>query len=193
MDNSKYLKWIMPSIKTRTVPSNISEDVFNFRIEKAKEQLTKQAVDIEIIVEYVNEFLCSLGMGKIESGKAQVVTNKSKLRRIDYAKIYLDNINGMERKENIVWIKFSIRPDDKKIISVIGTGCDIFFTQKTKDETTAGRINQYLNLEWDDSIVLIFPLIRIPKGLNRSDIESGIGNYLIFKGVPILDFYSHNY
>ena len=78
-------------------------------------------------------------------------------------------------------------------ISVIGTGCDITFSQWAKENTTAGRINQYLNKEWDDSFVLIFPLKQIPDKLNRSDIESGIGNYLIHKGVPILDFYSHNY
>lgn len=63
-----------------------------------------------------------------------------------------------------------------------------------KNNTTAGLINQYLNLEWDDSEVLIFSLNDIrDRELNRSDIESGIGNYLISKGVPILDFYSHNY
>lgn len=33
----------------------------------------------------------------------------------------------------------------------------------------------------------------ITDGLNRSDIESGIGNYLISQGIPILDYYSHNY
>lgn len=32
-----------------------------------------------------------------------------------------------------------------------------------------------------------------PEGLQRGDIERGVGNYLISKNVPILDFYSHNY
>lgn len=41
-----------------------------------------------------------------------------------------------------------------------------------------------------EAYVLIFPLVNIPDGLDRSDIESGIGNYLISKNVPILDFYS---
>ena len=71
-----------------------------------------------------------------------------------------------------------------------------FFTDYDKNYTTAGRINKSLGLEWDDSEVLIFPLnipSKIQGVLNRSDIESGIGNYLISKGVPILDFYSHNY
>ena len=29
--------------------------------------------------------------------------------------------------------------------------------------------------------------------MRPSDIESGIGNYLIDNDVPILDYYSHNY
>lgn len=107
----------------------------------------------------------------------------TKTRRIDYAKINSDN------KENIIWIKFNT----SGIISVIGTGCDIYFTDATKNNTKSGRINIALNQEWDDRFVLIFPLREFPDDLNRSDIESGIGNYLIAKGITILDYYSHNY
>ena len=39
MNNEKYLKWIMPSIKNRTVPQEIKEEQFNFRVTMAKEQL----------------------------------------------------------------------------------------------------------------------------------------------------------
>lgn len=67
--------------------------------------------------------------------------------------------------------------------------CDIYFTDFAEKNTTAGRINQILNQKWDDTVVLVFPLVNIPDGLNRSDIESGIGNYLISQGVPILDYY----
>ena len=51
------------------------------------------------------------------------------------------------------------------------------------------------NYEWDEGTVLVFPLINLKKlkDLDRSDIESGIGNYLIDNDVPILDYYSHNY
>lgn len=120
-------------------------------------------------------------MEKVDNPR--VHPKKTKLRRIEYSKINKGN------KEDIVWIKFTT----DNYISVIGTGCDIYFTEHAKNNTTAGRIIQRLELEWDDSEVLIFPLKNIPKGLNRSDIESGIGNYLISQNVPILDYYSHNY
>ena len=79
------------------------------------------------------------------------------------------------------------------MISVIGTSEDIFFTKNTKDKSSSGKINEKLKLEWVEDYVYIFPLLNIPEGLYRSDIESGIGNYLIDKGFPILDYYSHNY
>lgn len=191
MENKEYLKWIMPSIKNRSVKSNCLDEGFNFRIEKAREQYqigvqkgipeNKENHKKEII-NYVNEFLSSI-MGMIKIDDPYVYPKKSQKRRIDYAKIYPEN------KQDIVWIKFTT----DGIISVIGTGCDIYFTDETQKSTSSGCINQKLGLEWDEDVVLIFPLKNIPKGLNRSDIESGIGNYLISKGVPILDFYSHNY
>ena len=79
-------------------------------------------------------------------------------------------------------------------ISVIGTGCDIYFTEKTKEETSAGKINIFLGQNWDETSVLVFPLKDLDKSkYSRSDIESGIGNYLIANDVPLLDYYSHNY
>lgn len=41
--------------------------------------------------------------------------------------------------------------------------------------------------------MLIFPLSSIPQKYPINKIERGIGNYLISKKVPIIDFYSHNY
>ena len=95
-----------------------------------------------------------------------------------------------------MWKKFSKIDSENNIFSFIGTSCDIFFTEKAKKTTSAGIINNKLNLEWNEEIVLIITLDSYPEGLeylNRSDIESGIGNYLISKNVPILDYYSHNY
>ncbi len=181
MDNKEYLKWIMPSMKNRTVSTDNLNGKFNFRIEKAKEQYLLPVVGREDIIKYVKDFLSSMGMEI--SVDPVIKPKKREKRRIDYSKI------NKENKENIVWIKFT----SNNYISVIGTGCDISFTDYAKNNTTAGLINQYLGLEWDDSEVLIFPLNNIQDGLNRSDIESGIGNYLISQGVPILDFYSHNY
>lgn len=194
MDNKEYLreclKWIMPSIKSRRVPKPI-ESKFCFRVEKAKEQLqlfeSMDEIDRETIKSYVNDFLASIGMERIPNPEVQ--PSKREYRRISYSNIKEKNA-GQKDKDDIVWIKFI---KGKSLISVIGTGCDIFFTDTTKNETVAGIINQQLKLEWDEDEAFIFPLINIPEGLDRSDIESGIGNYLISKKIPILDFYSHNY
>lgn len=183
MNNNEYLKWIMPSVKSRSL--SVSE----FRYKKAEEQAGMKTVDPKVVVGYVNEFLRKVGMKTTEDlGFSPIIklTGKGK-RQINYAKICKDT--HIDDKRDIVWIKFTT----DNYISVIGTGCDISFSDWVKKHTNAGLINQHLKKEWDDSFVLIFPLKNIPDNLNRSDIESGIGNYLIYNKVPILDFYSHNY
>ncbi len=178
------LDWIFPSIKNRTFSKKSDTERYNFRIEKAKQQLKLEPVSRENIIEYVNEFLVGLGMEHVDNPRVKP-KNREK-RRFDYYEI------NPESKEDIVWIKFS-KTEKGDYISVIGTSCDISFSEKAKNETSAGIINQELEIEWDEKEVLIFPLRKIPDYLYRSDIESGIGNYLISKGVPILDYYSHNF
>lgn len=134
------------------------------------------------IIKLVNEYLDSLHMLPIENPQKE--PKDRELRRFDYAKY--KKIYKLKDKRDIVWIKFT---KNKQHIGVIGTGCDINFNYNT----TSGKIISYLNETWYEKNVLIFPLINIPDGLNRSDIESGIGNYLISKNIPILDFYSHNF
>lgn len=202
MNNEKYLKWIMPSIKNRTVPQGIKNEQFNFRVKMAEVQLKLYEEEKKKwcnehpelseqdwkdehkkeIVKYVNDFLSSI-MNMEKAENPYIKPKNTKGRRIEYSKI------NPIKKEDIVWIKFT----KSGVISVIGTACDIYFTEFAENNTTAGRINQILNQKWDDTVVLVFPLMNIPDGLNRSDIESGIGNYLISQGIPILDYYSHNY
>jgi hypothetical protein len=57
---------------------------------------------------------------------------------------------------------------------------------------TSGIIIHRLRKVWDESFVLIFPIPDIGDR-ERRDIECGIGNFLISKGVPILDYYSHGF
>lgn len=173
-------KYISPSIKNRSL-SSVTTGGYNFRLERAKQQSNIKAVDREVIIKYVNEFLDEMGMKKAIN--PHVRPKPGRIRRFEYS------IINPESKEDIVWIKFT----KDNYISVVGTSCDISFSEYAKKNTSAGIINQVLGKEWDESDVLIFPLIDIPDGLYRSDIESGIGNYLISKGVPILDYYSHNF
>lgn len=178
-EKEKMYDWIIPSIRNRSLSKVPESGEYNFRIEKAKQQLKMNPVDKETIIGYVNEFLVGLKMQPIDDPH---VKPKSTLkRRFDYTRI------NEASKQDIVWIKFT----KSEYISVIGTSCDISFSEYAKNNTPAGIINQVLKQEWDEEDVLIFPLIGIPEHLYRSDIESGIGNYLISKGVPILDYYSH--
>ena len=61
--------------------------------------------------------------------------------------------------------------------------------------TTSGILVHYVGLEWDEEVILIFPLIGLREGTGRTkqrhELETGIGNYLITKDVPIIDYYSH--
>ena len=188
------MEYIMPSIGHRSI--NTKDDLrvkmAQIQLEKFKEQeLKKENKDKTAIIKLVNEFLEKIGIAINEEFDNEVEVKKAEDKsrgRISYNNIKKQS--GIIYKEDIVWIKFNTN----KCISVIGVGCDIYFTQKTKEETSAGKINTFLEQEWDEESVLVFPLIGLDKlSFNRSDIESGIGNYLIANDVPILDYYSHNY
>lgn len=183
MNNEDFLKWVMPSIKSRSL------SISNFRYRKAEEQAKMRAVEVTDVINIVNDYLRKAGMKTTEdlNFNPRIELSKNAIRQISYYSISKNN--ELCDKRDIVWIKFT----EDKYISVIGTGCDISFSDWAINNTTAGLINQHLNKKWNDKLVLIFPLKGIPDNLNRSDIESGIGNYLIYKEVPVLDFYSHNY
>ncbi len=148
-------KYIIPSIKNRSI-SSAESDRYNFRLERARQQSSLKVVDRELIIGYVNEFLGELGMQKTINPHVKPKTGR--IRRFEYSKI------NPESKENIVWIKFT----KDNYISVVGTSCDISFSEYAKKHTSSGIINQVLGKEWDEEDVLIFPLVDIPKGLYRS-------------------------
>lgn len=196
------LQYIMPSIMHRSVKS-----IDDLRVKMAVNQWEKfkkqrdnnQNKNKEEITTLVNIFLEQIGIS-INAEFNNIVKVKSKEEKIKGRISYTDikQQSGISCKEDIVWIKFN----RSGCISVVGVGCDIYFTSKTKEETSAGKINIFLKQleadeehEWDEESILVFPLIGLNKleGIDRSDIESGIGNYLIANDVPILDYYSHNY
>lgn len=174
----------------------------DFRLKKAEEQSKMKFVEIEKIIEYVNYFLAFLEIDKVNTPK---ISGKN----IDYKEIKKDN--KLQDEKDIIWLKFTT----DGYLGVVATSNDINFdipeskqtynqkekiyNQYTKQEqqvwlhNTSGIIVHHVNKSWDDNFVLVFPLKNIKKNLTRSDIERGIGNYLIANGVPILDFYSHNY
>ena len=176
------------------------------RIEKAEEQASLSIVPIEQIISYVNEFLNELGVDRVE-------IPQKKIKNMDLEKFYNDlKIEyNLKHKKDIIWMKFT----NDGYLGVIARGNDINFDippsadvyherikrfniyeNKEKYEwkyNTSGIIIHKCGQTWDDENVLVFPLKNIPAGIDVDKIETGIGNYLTEKGVPILDFYSHNF
>ncbi len=176
------------------------------RFDKAKSEFDRQTVKKEKIVEWTNEFLKACGL-EICPDENIVYTEN----------IQLDNFNKNIQKKypkitsekDIIWMKFT----NEKYLGVVACSNDINFdipsneSEYDKPEkivdgkikswtfNTSGIIIHSLHQEWDTSYFLLFPLIGLSDDEEgkkmRHRIETGVGNYLISKGVPILDFYSH--
>lgn len=87
---------------------------------------------------------------------------------------------------DIIWLKFTT----DGYLGVVASGFDINFSY----ECTSGRLVNSVGKKWYDKCVLIFPLTKdILSVHNKKDMETAVGNFLIDKGVPIIDFYSHGY
>lgn len=193
-----FRMYIVPSGNSRKKLSRLRVEMSVVQAKKAKElHDCGKLPDREKIISLVNEYLVALKIGEVKNPEVSV--RKGVDRRIKYSKIW-ENIKNSEgrNKRDIVWLKFT----RNGVVEVVGTSCDIFFdeerssTEKLMNELRE-RLNDktdewYKGLETDDKEVLIFPLRNIPNELGRADIESGIGNYLISKGVPILNYFSHN-
>ena len=92
---------------------------------------------------------------------------------------------NLNKANDLVWLKFT----NKGHLGVVAKSFDINFNTNN----SSGTLVKQVGAEWDDSFVYIFPLTDDILGNRKSgDIELVIGNYLISKGVPIIDFYSHN-
>ena len=174
-----------------------------YRLDEAREQASFSPVDVNVITTYVNDFFRSIGMNTVA---APVISNPL---QIDYEKIKRDYV--LDELGDIVWMKFT----KDRYLGVVATSNDINFdipnntAEYDKKEwkynsflkqkelvwkhTSSGILVHQLGKVWDTSFVLVFPLSNIPNGYTRGNIERAIGNYLIDKKVPIIDFYSHNY
>jgi hypothetical protein len=164
-------------------PKYVDKSVKNkdcFRINVAKEQAKMKTVAKDDIISYVNNFLESIDMVRIK--EPEVDLEKNPIKRGRYAKMKEEN--NLKDKKDIVWIKFT----KDNYLGVVASGADINFNM----DNTSGKIINALGKEWDESYVLVFPLINRYSDVNRHRIESAIGNYLISQNVPILDYYSHN-
>lgn len=153
-----------------------------FRIMVAKKQQEMKPVIKKTIIQYVNEYLKLIGIESVKNPEVNLKDNP--IKRGFYHNI--EQKYGLVDKRDIIWMKFT--QGTPGFLGVVAVGTDINFSYNV----SSGKIISVLKEQWDESFVLIFPLVNIPAPLNRHLIESGIGNYLISKEIPILDYYSHN-
>lgn len=184
------------------------------RNDKAAMQASLPAVPQEFVLNFINEFLACLlpsesdhpqkalnqivldgvshpviGNGIVISGCSWIspVWDTAKRRYTKYDPKYdvIKQVFGLRNANDLVWVKFT----QAGHVGVVAKGFDINFGY----QNSSGKLVREVGQKWDDSFVLVFPLL--PCLLNKyscSDIELGIGNYLISKQVPIIDYYSHN-
>lgn len=109
----------------------------------------------------------------------------------DYKYDVISSVFHTEDPKNVIWLKFT----QKGHVGVVAKSFDINFDSKNDDgkPISSDVLVKEGGESWDKSFVMIFPMTSDILG-NRSvgDLELGIGNYLIEKNVPIIDFYSHN-
>ena len=117
--------------------------------------------------------------------------------------------NPLNDSKHVIWMKFAKNGQLGVVAASNDYNFDIPPSSDVYDETTNGKpkckcnkwtkwkyttsgiILHKLNLEWDESFLLIFPLHGIENIQRRNLIEKGIGNFLLKNDVPIIDFYSH--
>ena len=192
----RVLRFMRPDSDT---PRGYSVSVHNSstaRIDKAIEQYNKAKSCKNTkndIAKHAKNFLRLLGFKDPKSVKI-------KSEDVDYDKLVQEY--GLNDKRDIVWMKFS----KEQYLCTVACSNDINVDAvpengdiNEKNEkgrgfkyNTSAVIMHVLGLKWDEEVIII-PLTCIPDGLSRGDIETGIGNYLIAQGIPILDYYSHNY
>ncbi len=181
----------------------------SFRIIEANTQLTltdKVPTKNEII-NLTKDFLFNSGYWNkcdnlqpliLENPKIIFPKRKSLNKRIvdiDYSLI--KDQYKLNSEKHIIWMKFTT----DGYLGVVARSNDINFEIPPKDESDESEINKYissgiilhhLKKDWNEKYVLVFPIPNVGD-YEMSDIECGIGQYLIKNNVPILDRYSHTF
>lgn len=176
------------------------------RFDIAKKQRDKSPVSISCIVELVNELFDLIGIETVDEKSAIMDPNNVNYEEIK-KKHHLNDIG------DIVWIKFT----QSGHVGVVAVSNDIGFDiprsareyndkiieynryskcyEKKWKYTTSGILVHSVYEKWDESFVLVFPLEWKEENCkyDRHMVEIAVGNYLEQKGVPIIDYYSHNY
>lgn len=201
-------KVVMDMCNYRRCPERTVHFGKKVRLKKAEEQLNKRIADRDKIIEWTNDFIKAYGLKVYEGNNVIKAEHNSELTE-DFLKNFNKNVTkkyeGLNSKKDIIWMKFT----KCKRLGVVACSNDINFDiPESKEEydeakkivdgkikqwkyNTSGIIVDSQGLEWDKSFVLVFPLFGLEGTKQRHELETGIGNYLIKKEVPIIDYYSH--
>lgn len=162
-------------------------------IEERKAEVHNQLKKKMILIEDVKEVLLEKNYTVISNDK---VTKKG-YPYINYFDV--EEKYQLNNKSHIVWIKFAKKKGyggKERYVGVVGAGTDInrFWSNKN----TSGKfVIDEANLEWDKENILIIPIKGLPKECKghktkeRNVFERKIGQLLIDKDIPIIDYYSH--
>lgn len=217
MDTKKlneYVNLVKRDIGNISVHSEILEGTEYPRIIKAKEQLNKAPKTVDEIINLTNSFLYNIGLKTVDNPKFTSFSVENggygykTVVGIDNDKLN-DHFglveNPLKNPKHVIWMKFAKNGQLGVVAASNDYNFDIPPSSDVYDETTDGKpksnsngwkyatsgiILHKLNLEWDESFLLIFPLQDIEDSWLK-DIETGMGNFLIENDVPIVDFYSH--
>lgn len=180
------------------------------RTKEALRQATLAPVPLATVFAYINEFLNYIvdfpiaaeksGDIILEGKKEDVIghgiwiKNEYQWKPQSNKPPYLSNDPKYEAiqkyfnfsfQKDIVWIKFT----KDGYVGVVCDSSDINHSYSN----TSGKLIRSINQEWDTKNLFVFPITgAMTKYKKRKQIETGIGQYLISKSVPIIDFYSHN-
>ncbi|WP_461218265.1 hypothetical protein [Lapidilactobacillus salsurivasis] len=169
------------------------------RLAMAKAQARLTPVPVDVIVALINEFLVKIDLPEVAH---PIMTDfkvdpATKNVVMDYSAIKRDN--NLNAVNHIVWLKFTM----DHFLGVVASGNDCNFDippdaanyndpgrQSRWQYNTSGILINQLGKKWDERLLVVIPLPGITNKL-KSDIECGIGQYLLQQDVPILDYYSH--
>lgn len=201
MKFEKYAKMTLPDATYEKDGKTYNQSVLGkayTRKNKALEQSKKQPVLVEKIIELLTDFLSDWPdppqnlprVIEYNTSDCEVDPNRTNRQlKIEYDEI--QGKYGLDEPGDIIWLKFteSAKDSENGHLGVVATGMDVNFSY----DNSSGILIRHVKKNWDESFVLIIPLPDIPHGYRRHDIEKAIGNYLIEKEIPIIDFYSHLY
>lgn len=186
------------------------------RNDKAKEQSQLEAKPKEDVLDAINELFYFIKYGKSDIkpsykedsiildekeckiiGDCIIASNlkwelptwdKEKNKYVSWDKKYnlIKEKFDLSSENSIVWIKFT----KKGSVGVVAKSFDINWNKNNSSYILVNEVGD----SWDESIVFIFPITQqiLEKKFNLGEIELMVGNYLIEKNIPIIDFYSHN-